>query len=192
MLNRTEVVAELLQGRDQTLIVTGLGNAANDVAFVTEYHPRAFTMDGTMGAAVSLGLGVALASPNQEVLVVTGDGELLMNASSLATVALMQPSNLKILVLDNGLYGLTGGQTTATHSVADIEQIAQGCGITNTFTAKEQADLASAKQTLFSASAPSLVVVKVAPGLGAHVAIERDGTKLRDAFRNYVLQAKGE
>lgn len=191
MLERTPTLARLLEGHDDAFIVTGLGNAANDVAAITSEHPRAFTMDGAMGAAVSLGLGVALASPAQEVIVVTGDGELLMNGTSLATVALQRPGNLKIIVLDNGQYGLTGEQTTATHTVADIEVIANGCGLHRTLTVRSEEGIEEARQLLRGEADTTLVVVKVAPGLGASIVIERDGTRLRDRFRDHVLQVKG-
>jgi thiamine pyrophosphate-dependent acetolactate synthase large subunit-like protein len=188
MLQRTSTLASLLAGTEDRLIVTGLGSAANDVAFITDFAPRAFTMDGVMGAAASVGLGVALAQPGREVLVVTGDGELLMNIGSLATIALQNPQNLRIIVLDNGLYGLTGGQATATSSVADIEVIAQGAGIRRTMTVRSEEDFAAARALIATRGDTALILVKVEKGPAAAVRIDRDGSKLRSRFRSYVLE----
>lgn len=189
MLERVQSTATLLENRDAALIITGLGSAANDVAYVTGEHPRAFTMDGVMGAAVSVGLGVALARPERDVIVVTGDGELLMNVGSLATVAVMNPPNMKIVVIDNGLYGLTGGQKTAVATVADLEVMARGAGISRTLTVTTEAELEQARALLDQSDGPVLVVVKVEPGPSAEIRIERDGTILRDRFRGHVLES---
>ncbi len=191
MLERTPALAALLDGTDDRLIVTGLGSAANDVAYITDFAPRAFTMDGVMGAAASLGLGVALAQPAREVLVVTGDGELLMNIGTLATIALQNPQNLGIVVLDNGLYGLTGGQTTATATVADLETVARGLGIRRTLTVRSDDELTAAHELIATPGDTAVIVVKVAPGPAAAVRIDRDGSRLRSNFRSYVLSEVG-
>lgn len=190
MLERVTTTERLLAGHPEALIVTGLGSAANDVAHVTHEHPRAFTMDGVMGAAVSVGLGVALAWPDREVMVVTGDGELLMNVGSLATVAMKNPGNLRIVVIDNGLYGLTGGQETAAATVTDLETMARGAGIARTLTIRDESQFPTAEALLASTEGTSLVVVKVRPGPSAEIRIERDGTVLRDRFRQHVLSTK--
>lgn len=187
MLERTPSLSALLAGTDDRLIVTGLGSAANDVAFLTDFAPRAFTMDGVMGAAASVGLGVALAQPTREVLVVTGDGELLMNIGTLATIAVQNPQNLRIIVIDNGLYGLTGGQSTATSTVADLEVIARGAGIKRTLTVRTQDDFEAARALISEPGDTAFILVKVAPGPAADVRIDRDGSRLRTNFRSYVL-----
>jgi len=190
MLERTPTLATLLQGTDDRLIVSGLGSAANDVAYITDFSPRAFTMDGVMGAATSIGLGVALARPEREVLVVTGDGELLMNVGTLATVAVQNPQNLRIIVLDNGLYGLTGGQRTATATVTDLEAMARGAGIRRTMTVRGEEDLGRARELIATPGDTAFVLVKVAPGPAAAVRIDRDGSRLRTSFRTHVLSER--
>jgi phosphonopyruvate decarboxylase len=187
MLERTPTLAALLEGTDDRLIVTGLGSAANDVAYVTDFAARAFTMDGVMGAATSIGLGVALAQPSREVFVVTGDGELLMNIGTLATVAVQNPPNLRIIVLDNGLYGLTGGQQTATATVTDLETMAKGAGIGRTMTVRTEDDLGRARELVATPGDTAFILVKVAPGPAAAVRIDRDGSRLRSNFRAHVL-----
>lgn len=191
MLQRTSTLAALLQGTDDRLIVTGLGSSANDVAHITDFAPRAFTMDGVMGAAASVGLGVALARPEREVLVVTGDGELLMNIGTLATIAMQNPPNLRLIVLDNGLWGLTGGQKTATATVADLETIARGSGIRRTMTVRSDKELAAAKELIATPGDTALIVVKVEKGPAADVRIDRNGDRLRTRFRDHVLEGSG-
>lgn len=187
MLQRTQATADLLKGSEDHLIITGLGSAANDVAHITDHHPRAFLMDGVMGAATSVGLGLALACPNQEITVVTGDGELLMNPGTLGPIAFHNPRNLRILVVDNGRYGLTGGQATPTDSGADIETVARGFGLKRTTTVADEATLPRGRELLVTPGDSSLVVLKVVPGPSADAVIERDGVRLRNTFRDHVL-----
>lgn len=187
MLERTSTLGTLLAGTDDRLIVTGLGGAANDVAYLTGFAPRAFTMDGVMGAASSVGLGLALARPDREVLVVTGDGELLMNVGSLATIAVQNPRNLRMLVIDNGRYDLTGGQATATATVTDLEAVARGFGIARTATVRTEEDIPMAQELIRTPGDTAFVLVKVAPGPAAEVRIDRDGSRLRSAFRAHLL-----
>lgn len=187
MLERTQTLASLLDDTDDRLIVTGLGNATYDVAFITEHHPRVFTMDGVMGAAASIGLGLALARPEREVLVITGDGELLMNVGTLSTIAVQNPHNLRIIVLDNGHYGLTGDQATATGSVTDLAATARGLGIKRTMTVRSQADIPAARELILTPGDTAFILVRVAQGPGAKVVLNRDGTRLRDTFRDYVM-----
>jgi phosphonopyruvate decarboxylase len=187
MLERTQTLGVLLEGTEDRLLVTGLGSAANDVAFLTGFAPRAFTMDGVMGAATSIGLGLALARPEREVIVVTGDGELLMNVGTLATIALQNPPNLTIVCLDNGRYGLTGGQATATATVADLEAIARGSGIPRTTTVRTKDDIAAGRELILAPGDTAFVLVKVEPGPAADVRIDRDGDRLRTRFREHVL-----
>lgn len=189
MLERTSTLGRLLEQTEDRLIVTGLGSAANDVAYLTDFAPRAFTMDGVMGAAASIGLGLALARPEREVLVVTGDGELLMNIGSLATIAWQNPKNLRIIVLDNGLYGLTGGQQTATSMVADLETMAKGAGLRRTMTVQSDADLPAAQELVRTPGDTAFLLVKVAPGPAADVRIDRDGSRLRTNFRKAAIPA---
>ena len=108
--------------------VGGLGASTNDMAAAGD-HDRNFYLWGAMGGAVMMGLGLALAQPDVPVVVITGDGEMLMGMGSLATVGLQKPGNLSIVVLDNEAYGETGGQTSHTAAVADLVGVAKACGI---------------------------------------------------------------
>ena len=94
-------------------MVGGLGASTYDIAAAGD-HDRNFYLWGAMGGAVMIGLGLALAQPKLPVVVITGDGEMLMGMGSLATVGLQKPANLTIVVLDNEAYGETGGQASHT------------------------------------------------------------------------------
>src|ERR1700730_11870503 len=110
VLERSEAVPALIGRHEDFLIITGLGGTASDVGAVTGDSAHVYSLSGAMGAACMIGLGLALARPDKRVLVVTGDGELLMNIGALATIAVMNPPNLSIVCVDNGHYGETGYQ----------------------------------------------------------------------------------
>ena len=113
LLDRRAVVSSLLADRKDAIVVGGLGASTYDIAAAGD-HDRNFYLWGAMGGAVMIGLGLALAQPKLPVVVITGDGEMLMGMGSLATVGLQKPANLTIVVLDNEVYGETGGQASHT------------------------------------------------------------------------------
>src|SRR5256714_11582439 len=113
LLDRRRVVSSLLAERNDAIVVGGLGASTYDIAANGD-HDRNFYLWGAMGGAVMIGLGLALAQPDLPVVVITGDGEMLMGMGSLATVALQKPTNLSIVVLDNERYGETGGLMSHT------------------------------------------------------------------------------
>src|SRR5690554_4826354 len=134
VLDRTEAVPKLLGNAKDSLIVAGLAGTARDIASLCGDTPNYYALAGAMGAATMMGLGLALAQPQKRVLVITGDGELLMNVGSLATVAILNPPNLSIVCVDNGHYGETGYQKSHTSLGVDLERMAAGAGIAATRT----------------------------------------------------------
>jgi phosphonopyruvate decarboxylase len=116
-----------------------------------------------MGAACMVGLGLALARPDRRVLVVAGDGELLMNVGALATIAVMNPANLAIVCVDNGHYGETGYQKSHTSLGTDLAMIAAGSGIKLTRTIEQQADIAAGARLIREANATAFVLLRVKP-----------------------------
>jgi hypothetical protein len=108
-LHRRDVVNALLADRGELLVVTGLGSTAWDATAAGD-HELTFPLWGAMGSAVMIGLGLAIAKPSRRVLVVTGDGEMLMGLGSLATAGVQKPKNLSVVVIDNERYGETGMQ----------------------------------------------------------------------------------
>jgi thiamine pyrophosphate-dependent acetolactate synthase large subunit-like protein len=99
LLNRRDAARELLRERGELIVVAGLGAPAYDLASCGN-QPLDFPLWGAMGGAAMVGLGLALAQPQQPVLVLTGDGEMLMGLGSLATIAVQHPPNLRIVVLE--------------------------------------------------------------------------------------------
>src|SRR5438045_788903 len=127
MNRRRDVVNKLLEDRGELLVIAGLGSTAWDITAAGD-SPLSFPMWGAMGQAAMFGLGLALAQPKRRVLVITGDGEMLMGLGSLATIGVQQPVNLSIVVIDNERYGETGMQTTHTASGVDLPAAAKACG----------------------------------------------------------------
>jgi phosphonopyruvate decarboxylase len=142
ILDRRDAVPALLGRHEDFLIVTGLAGTAKDIGALTRDGEHTFTMAGAMGAACMMGLGLALARPDRRVLVITGDGELLMNVGALATIAVMNPANLSIVCVDNGHYGETGYQKSHTSLGVDLEKIAIGSGIKMTRTIGREDEIA--------------------------------------------------
>src|SRR5437016_14254336 len=130
LLDRRQVVSTLLANRKDAVAIGGLGASTNDITAAGD-HARNFYLWGAMGGAVMIGLGLALAQPELPVVVITGDGEMLMGMGSLATVGLQKPGNLTIVVLDNESYGETGGQVSHTAATTDLVGVAKACGISH-------------------------------------------------------------
>src|SRR5947207_11049359 len=123
-MNRLEATRELVAALDTEPIVASLGHPTYDL-FAAGDRPANFYTWGSMGMASSIGLGLALARPDLRVFVVDGDGSLLMNLGSLATIGLLRPDNLTVVEMDNGTYATTGGQQTPTAHSADLDGAAR-------------------------------------------------------------------
>jgi thiamine pyrophosphate-dependent acetolactate synthase large subunit-like protein len=179
MLDRRDVVARLLRDRGEALVVTGLGSATYDVAAAGD-DPRNFYLWGAMGGAALMGLGLAIAQPARPVVVVTGDGEQLMGLGGFATIALQAPANLTIIVLDNGLYGETGGQRSHTSGGTDLVAVARGCGIADASRITDAAGVEALAAALATpCGGPRVAVVTVDAAEAPRVLPSRDGAFLR-------------
>src|SRR5947207_10817370 len=164
LLDRVKAVPALIGRHEDFLIVTGLAGTARDVAALTRDGAHTYTMAGAMGGACMIGLGLALARRDRRVLVVTGDGELLMNVGALATIAVMNPPNLSIVCVDNGHYGETGYQTSHTSLGVDLEKIAAGAGIKLTRTIEHAADIPAGAQFLRQGNGTVFLLLRVNTG----------------------------
>src|SRR5437016_3912085 len=187
ILDRREAVPALLGRHEDFLIVTGLAGTAKDIAALTHDGEHTFTMAGAMGAACTMGLGLALARPDKRVLVITGDGELLMNVGALATIAVMNPANLSIVCVDNGHYGETGYQKSHTSLGVDLEKIAAGAGIQLTRTIEAADDLAAGGRLIREAHASAFVLLRVKPTEPPSFKRVMDPAFCRDRFRAALL-----
>jgi thiamine pyrophosphate-dependent acetolactate synthase large subunit-like protein len=189
LLHRREVVKALLAERRDALVVAGLGSTAWDCTAAGD-SPLTFPLWGAMGAAAMVGLGLAIAQPARRVLVVTGDGEMLMGLGSLATIGVRAPRNLAIAVIDNERYGETGMQATHTAHGVDLAAVALGCGFASASVAREQKQLEAARAKLLATDGPVFVQFKVVAEKLPLVLPPHDGVVLRDRFRQALLGAR--
>ena len=185
-LRRRPVVEALLADRGDLLVVSGLGAPAWDAAAAGD-HPLTFPLWGAMGGALSMGLGLALARPDRRVLVITGDGEMLMGQGAIATAAAAGPGNLSIAVLDNESYGETGMQATHTAFGVDLAAMAAAAGWPLTGTVRDEDGLETALPNLRGGSGPAFYAFKVRAEDLPLVLPPRDGEHLKDRFRAALL-----
>lgn len=182
-LNRLDAVPALLGDLSDTLVVSGLAGAAQDVAAHSQESENVFILAGAMGAAVPVALGLALSRPERQVLVATGDGDLLMNVGALSVVGAMQPRNLSIVCIDNGHYGETGYQPSHTSRGVDLETIARGSGIGATMTINSMDEIAAGRALLARADAPCFVLLKVSAEPSARYKRSLDARARKTLFR---------
>jgi thiamine pyrophosphate-dependent acetolactate synthase large subunit-like protein len=185
-LKRREVVAQLLEARGELLVVAGLGSTAWDCTAAGD-HPLTFPLWGAMGQAAMMGLGLALAQPKRRVLVITGDGEMLMGMGSLATIGVQQPANLSVVVIDNERYGETGMQATHTAAGVDLAAVARACGLRNASTLTRSAEIAALRAAIHATPGPNFAAVKVAAEKIPIILPPRDGGLLKARFRRALL-----
>ena len=162
-LDRITAVPAIIGEHKDFLFIGGLAGTAKDLAALTDDGSHVYGLAGAMGAAVMMGLGLALARPEKKVLVATGDGELLMNVGALATVGILNPQNLSILCVDNGHYGETGYQKSHTCRGVDLEQMAIGAGIKSTCSVEKEADIAAGARMLRETRGTCFVLLRVRP-----------------------------
>ena len=189
LLDRVKAVPALIGKHQDFLIVTGLAGTSRDIAALTDDGAHTYTMAGAMGGACMIGLGLALARRDKQVLVVTGDGELLMNIGALATIAVMDPPNLSIVCVDNGHYGETGYQKSHTSLGVDLEKIAAGSGIKRTCTIEKEAELAGGARLIREGNSASFVLLRVKPTEPPSYKRDLDPANGRTRFRAALLRA---
>ena len=189
VLERRDAVATILRPRGDALVVSGLGSPTWDVVAAGD-SPLNFYMWGAMGGAAMVGLGLAMSQPGRRVVVITGDGELLMGLGSLATIGADRTPNLSIVVLDNEHYGETGMQTSHTARGIDLAGIARAAAfssVTTIYTREELDDWVSA---IYGGQGPVLGVVKVRANQPMLQVPPRDGAYIKARFRTALLGAQ--
>jgi sulfopyruvate decarboxylase subunit beta len=125
------------------LLIGNIGYPSREL-FAVHDRPENFYMLGSMGLASSIGLGLALARPERRVMVLDGDGSVLMNLGTLATIAHHAPQNYLLVILDNCCYGSTGSQPTCTHLGTDLLALAKAAGVENVREVERAEDLPEA------------------------------------------------
>lgn len=187
-LDRRAAINQILANRGDALIVTGLGSSCYDVGAAGD-HPNNFYLWGGMGAAAMMGLGLALAQPKRAVIVITGDGEMLMGLGALATIGSQAPRNLAIVVIDNELYSETGMQPTHTSRGVDLPGMAKAARFPRTATIHSEAQLKSWVPKLYAPQGAAFVSIKVNSNRYPMAIKLRDGAHIKNRFREALLGA---
>jgi thiamine pyrophosphate-dependent acetolactate synthase large subunit-like protein len=184
-LDRRAAIRILLENRGDLLLVTGLGSTTWDAASVAD-DERNFYLWGAMGAAAMVGLGLAIARPDRRVLVVTGDGEMLMGLGSLATIGVQCPPNLAIAVFDNGHYGETGMQVSHTAETVDLIGVAQACGFSETFDITDELGVRDFSARIRDTATTIFARIAISAEEPPRVLPPRDGVLLKNRFRRAI------
>jgi thiamine pyrophosphate-dependent acetolactate synthase large subunit-like protein len=185
-MDRRAAVVKLLAARDGALVVTGLGSPSYDVHAAGDTDDN-YYLWGAMGGAALTGLGLAQAQPDKRVMVITGDGEMLMAFGSLATIAVAAPRNLDIIVLDNQHFGETGMQTSHTgHGIA-LHRIAEAAGFAETGECRTLAEVDDLVERLAeAATGPRLFVLKIRAENLPRSLPPRDAVFIKNRFRGHL------
>ena len=161
-------------------VIGGIGHTNWDL-WASGRRPQNFYMLGSMGLAVPIAMGVALAQPDRKVFALEGDGSILMQLGSLATVAHQKVRNLAIVIMDNGIYQITGGQATPAAGGADYVAIARASGLAQAAWAADEADFERLVQRCLETDGPHVIGLKL-DDQGPAGQTERDPAQIRDRF----------
>jgi thiamine pyrophosphate-dependent acetolactate synthase large subunit-like protein len=181
-LDRREAMRMLLDRRGDLLLVTGLGSTTWDAAAVGD-DDRNFYLWGAMGAAAMVGLGLAIAQPGRRVLVVTGDGEMLMGLGALATIGVQRPPNLALAVFDNARYAETGMQASHTDHGVSLCGVARSCGIEGVYDIADNAALQEFARLVHTADRTLFARIAIKADEPPRVLPSRDGVLLKNRLR---------
>jgi len=181
VMNRFDLTRRLVAKlkRDEA-VIGGIGNTNFDL-WATGQRPQNFYMLGSMGLACPIALGVALAQPERRVIALEGDGSLLMQLGVLSTIAMLKQKNLGIVVMDNGIYQITGGQPTTSAQTADFVTIAKGSGLSQSAWAADESDFEQLVDRMLASDGPSLIAARI-DDKPAVATTERDPVLIRDRF----------
>src|SRR3954447_6179660 len=150
--------------------------------------PTHIDVVGAMGSASSIGLGIALAQPARKVIVMDGDGSLLMQLGSLVTIAGAAPENLYHVVLENGVYATSGGQPLPAEGRLDFEMLARGAGFAHAARFDDAAAFKAALPDLLNRQGPVFVTLQIEPEVGVPSGTRSAlmGEQLRAARKQFV------
>jgi thiamine pyrophosphate-dependent acetolactate synthase large subunit-like protein len=181
VLNRAELTKRLVAKLTrEEAVIAGIGNTNFDL-YAAGHRAQNFYMLGSMGLACPIAFGVALAQPERGVIALEGDGSILMTLGCLATIGMVRPRNLTIIIMDNGIYQITGKQTAATAGSADIVAIARGAGIANSHWVRDDKHFEKLIARRFDEGGPVLLAAKI-DDQGGTVQTPRDPTLIRQRF----------
>ncbi|MFB3765588.1 MAG: sulfopyruvate decarboxylase subunit beta [Methanotrichaceae archaeon] len=183
-MRRIEAIATVASVAGDALIICNIGFPSRELYAVKD-RPENFYMLGSMGMASSIGLGLAL-SQQHRVIVLDGDGSVLMNLGTLATIATCAPDNYHLVILDNCAYGSTGLQPTCTSCRTDLAKVAKAAGINEVSSATTEEELKAALS-----SGVTVIIAKVDPGNADVPIIDLTPEQIIERFRGMLLKAPG-
>jgi len=181
VMNRFDLTKRLVARlKNEEAVIGGIGNTNFDL-WTAGHRPQNFYMLGSMGLAFPIALGAALAQPARRIFALEGDGSLLMQLGCLATIAALAPKNLTMIVMDNGMYQITGAQPTPAAAVSDIVAIAAGCGLSQSTWAADEDDFERLIDDALVSGGPTFIAVRIddKPGAGT---TDRDPVQIRQRF----------
>lgn len=181
VMNRFDLTSRLVARlKNEEAVVGGIGNTNFDL-WAAGHRPQNFYMLGSMGLAFPIALGVALAQPERRVIALEGDGSLLMQLGCLATIATLAPKNLTMVVMDNGIYQITGSQPTPGAGLTDLIAVAVASGLANSSWAADEDDFERLIAQSLVTDGPTLIGVRIddKPGSGT---TRRDPVQIRERF----------
>jgi thiamine pyrophosphate-dependent acetolactate synthase large subunit-like protein len=166
--------------KNEEAVIGGIGNTNFDL-WSAGHRPQNFYMLGSMGLAFPIALGAALAQPSRHIFALEGDGSLLMQLGCLSTIASLAPKNLTMIVMDNGMYQITGAQPTPAAAVSDIVAIAAGSGLSQSTWAADEDDFERLIDDALASEGPTFIAVRIdgKPGAGT---TDRDPVQIRQRF----------
>ena len=166
--------------RNEEGVIGGIGNSNFDL-WAAGHRPQNFYMLGSMGLAIPIALGVAIAQPHRRVFALEGDGSLLMELGCLSTVAARAPKNLCILLFDNGVYQITGGQPTPAAHTTDFVAVARACGLHDAAWAADEEDFEGQLDRCLATDGPHFIGLRL-DDRPPKAQTERDPVQIRDRF----------
>lgn len=181
VMNRFDITCRLVAKLQQEeAVIGGIGNTHFDL-WASGQRPQNFYMLGSMGLAAPIAFGVALAQPERRVFALEGDGSMLMQLGALGTIAAARQKNLTIIVLDNGVYQITGSQPTLTSCGTDLVAVAKGTGLAQSAWAADEAHFEQLIERALTQDGPWFIAVRTddKPPVGV---TERDAAKIRARF----------
>ncbi|MFQ6014648.1 MAG: thiamine pyrophosphate-dependent enzyme [Anaerolineae bacterium] len=187
MINRLQATRHLVEHAPQALFVASCGNPKFDLAGAGDRESN-FYMWNSMGLASSIGLGLALALPHRKVIILDGDGAILMNLGSLATAASKSPSNLVHIIWDNEQYQITGGQPSHTAGRADLAEIAAGAGTKKVMTVTSMEEFVAAAESFLNQDGHWVIVAKT-DDTGAPARPPKDPVLIKHRFMEAIRRS---
>ncbi|MBR0668712.1 hypothetical protein GXW71_30455 [Roseomonas hellenica] len=184
----TKRLADRLTQREA--VIGGIGNSNWDL-WGAGQRPENFYMLGSMGLAAPIALGVAIAQPTRRVFALEGDGSLLMQLGCLSTIAAQAPKNLVLVIWDNGIYQITGGQgTPAAAARTDFVAIARASGIASSQWAADEAEFDALVQRALTTDGPHVIGVRTDQEPGRNQT-DRDPIRFRESFMRAMADKVG-